>query len=326
MIIDHPEARHVLNTQGQLSVAITAAIFLCFAAQPTQCLSQVTFSPGVALSPGVAVSGSNVNSGSWSDIPRRTTLAVGQVLKDEAGKDRFTTGGAAVLVQDARGRVFIVTARHVFDNPSEQWAPNSLQIRGGKDEKKSRYEDFGSTLKLRDNGHPLFVESKQFDLAAILAPQDVVARVTDDNKKSYAVGPQDIADANDTYDGADVFILGFPALVGDRYQQRALMRSGIIAWTDSSEPVDFEFLVDARIFPGNSGGPVFSSAAGMTRNAGIVTGKPIKLLGIVSQTINAKPELALGIHLPKDAMVLGAAGVGIIEPAEGITELLAEVP
>jgi hypothetical protein len=138
--------------------------------------------------------------------------------------------------------------------------------------------------------------------------------------------PKDIADSNDTYDGADVFILGFPGLVGDQYQQRALMRSGIIAWTDSAQPTNFEFLVDARIFPGNSGGPVFSSAAGMTRDAGIVAGKSIKLLGIVSQTINAKPELALGIPLPKDGLVVGAAGVGIIEPAAGIAELLAQVP
>jgi hypothetical protein len=247
-------------------------------------------------------------------------------LKDEAGKERFTTGGAAVLVNDTKGRTFIVTARHVFDNPSEHWAPISLQIRGWRDENKSRYEDFGSELKLREDGHPLFIESSKYDLAAILAPQEIVDRVADDKHLALVVNPDEIAGADDTYDGADVFILGFPALVGDFYQQRALMRSGIIAWTDSSQPANFEFLVDSRIFPGNSGGPVFSSAAGMTRSAGISTGSQIKLLGIVSQTINAKPELALGIHIPKDALVIGAAGVGIIEPAKGITELLATVP
>ena len=96
-------------------------------------------------------------------------------------------------------------------------------------------------------------------------------RVADDNRKVIVVDPSTIASDDDTYDGADAFILGFPGLVGDRYQQRALMRAGIIAWTDSSGPADHELLVDARIFPGNSGGPVFSSAAGMTRDAGLAS-------------------------------------------------------
>jgi hypothetical protein len=127
-----------------------------------------------------------------------------------------------------------------------------------------------------------------------------------------------------TYDGEDVFVLGFPALVGEQYQQRALMRSGIIAWTDSSGPADHEFLIDARIFPGNSGGPVFSSPAGIDRDASISTGKPIRLVGLVSQTINAKPDVAFGVRLPDNAMVIGAAGVGVIEPAQELLKLMKE--
>jgi hypothetical protein len=163
---------------------------------PTVSLSQVVLSGGVTISGGYTV------PGTWSDFVRRATVAVGQIKKDQVGVDRFTTGGAAVIIRE-------------------------------------------------------------------------------------------------TYDGADVFILGFPGLVGDQYQQRALMRSGIIAWTDSLGPVEHEFLVDSRIFPGNSGGPVFSSAAGMTRNADISSGKKIKLLGLVARTVNAKPELALGMQLPE---------------------------
>jgi hypothetical protein len=64
----------------------------------------------------------------------------------------------------------------------------------------------------------------------------------------------------------------------------------------------------------------------MTKNAYLSTGRVIKLLGIVSKTINAKPELALGLHLPDAAMVIGAAGVGLIEPAQELVNLMAEVP
>ena len=174
---------------------------------------------------------------------------------------------------------------------------------------------------------PLYLASTKFDLAIIAMTQEIANRLYDDNHKLSAFGPADIAqEAVDIYDGEDVFILGFPGLVGQEYQQRALMRAGIIAWTDSSSPSARDFLVDARIFPGNSGGPVLSTAAGINRNGTISTGKPIKLLGIVSQTINAKPELAIGMELPDDAKVVGAAGVGLIAPAQELLNLMAQVP
>ena len=186
----------------------------------------------------------------------------------------------------------------------------------------SRYEDFGSEVLLRRNGRPFFTASSEFDLAVIPVTADIVKRVMGVDDKWFAVHPQDFADQASTYDGEDVFVLGFPALVGEQYQQKALMRSGIIAWTDPSGPSEHDFLIDTRIFPGNSGGPVFSSAAGVNRDASISTGKPIKLLGLVSQTINAKPDVAFGVRLPENAMVMGAAGVGVIEPAQELLKLM----
>jgi hypothetical protein len=64
--------------------------------------------------------------------------------------------------------------------------------------------------------------SKKFDLAIAPVTQDIVNRLLDDDKKIYTMEPKTIADADDTYDGADVFILGYPGLVGEEYQQRAL--------------------------------------------------------------------------------------------------------
>jgi hypothetical protein len=299
---------------------------VCFVMQPLNIVPQAVMSGNSTMFGNGTLSGGPTYAGSWSDNVRRTTLAVGELSKDEYGKDRFRTGGAAVLIQDTSNRIFIATARHVFVNPEKNWAPESLKIRGWRDEKKSRYQDFGSTLLLRKNGQPLFTISTEFDVAIIPVTQEILQRLADDNHKVMTIGPRELGVAEDTYDGADVFILGFPGLIGDLYQQRALMRTGMIAWTDSSGPVDHEFLVDARIFPGNSGGPVFSSAAGMTRNASISSSKPIKLLGIVSLTINARPEVAFGLRLPEDATVIGAAGVGVIEPAHELLKLMAQVP
>jgi len=296
---------------------------LSFAALSSSGLAQAAPS-GRTSTTSSASQGAIDPTGPWSDGPRRATLALGLISKDDSGKGRFTTGAAAVLLKDANNRVFIATALHVFDNPAEHWAPDSLQVRGWKDEKKSRYEDLGSPLILRINGRPLFTASAKFDLAVIPATQEILQRIADDSHIATVYGPDWIAGANETYDGADIFILDFPALAGAQYQQRAVMRSGIVAWTDSPNPVDHEFLVDARIVPGNSGDPVFSSASGITRTAGIESGKAVKLLGIVSQPMNAQPELVLGSHLPREAAIPAAAGITTIEPAHALIELMAQ--
>ena len=288
--------------------------------------AQVVIGGNATIGGAATISSSGVGSASWSDGARHITLAVGQVSKDASGVDLFTTGGAAVLVEDIRGHMFIATALHVFENPLEHWAPESLRIRGWKDERTSRYKDFGTVLQLRKEGKPLYRASLKFDLAVIPAPQDVLQRVATINNDVAVAAPVTFGGTEEIYDGANIFVLGFPALVGDQYQQRALIRGGIIAWTDSDDPTGNEFLIDSRIFPGNSGGPVFASAAGITRNASISAGIPTKLLGIVSQTINASPDIAFGVKLPKNAMILGAAGVGIIEPAIHLTELMAQFP
>jgi hypothetical protein len=297
---------------------------------PGACPAQATISGGATIGGGATLGGGVAYAGTWSDPVRRATVAVGTLQKDEKGVDRFTTGGAAIIIRDSRNRCFIATALHVFYNPSrdpsKNWVPESLQVRGWRDEQKSRYSDFGSTLPVRRQQKPLYLASTKFDLAIVPATQEILNRLLDDDHKLTTFDPTTVADNGETYDGADVFILGFPGLVGEEYQQRALMRAGIIAWTDSSDPSAHEFLVDSRIFPGNSGGPVLSSAAGMNRDASISSGKRIKLLGIVSKTINAKPELALGMSLPDDAMVIGAAGVGVIEPAHELLELMAQLP
>jgi hypothetical protein len=295
-------------------------VALCFPALAPSAFSQAATPGNTGRAPQ---SGSTLATGTWSDGPRRATLALGLITKDDTGTNRFTTGAAAVLLKDANNRVFIATALHVFENPAERWAPDTLQVRGWKDENKSRYEDFGSVLHLRRNGVPLYTASTKFDLAVIPATQEILQRIADDNHIATVYGPDWIGGESEIYDGADLFILSFPALVGPQVSQRALMRAGTIAWADSSHASDHEFYIDARIFPGNSGGPVFASAAGITRSAGIESGRATKLLGIISQPMSTQPELALGARVPREAVLPINAGVGIVEPAHALIELMA---
>ena len=154
---------------------------------PTVSLSQVVLSGGVTISGGYTV------PGTWSDFVRRATVAVGQIKKDQVGVDRFTTGGAAVIIRDSRDRIFLATALHVFYEPSKNWAPETLQIRGWRDERKDRYKDFGAVLSVRSNGKPLYIASTKFDLALVPVTQDIVNRLLDDDHKIFTIDPTMVA-------------------------------------------------------------------------------------------------------------------------------------
>jgi hypothetical protein len=57
-------------------------------------------------------------------------------------------------------------------------------------------------------------------------------------------------------EGQGIFVLGFPmAIVGDK-RQYVICRSGVVARIRDTLAGQNEFLVDASVYPGNSGGPV----------------------------------------------------------------------
>jgi hypothetical protein len=71
-------------------------------------------------------------------------------------------------------------------------------------------------------------------------------------------------------EGDSIFVAGFPMGLVARPRARPLLRSGCIARVqDLYEDGGREFLVDAEIFPGNSGGPVFLAPQQLS-----VTGAP----------------------------------------------------
>lgn len=83
-------------------------------------------------------------------------------------------------------------------------------------------------------------------------------------------------------EGDDVFFLGFPLGITTQKRITPLVRSGIV----SLKKEDHTFLIDANVFPGNSGSPVFlrpSIVDWKTLSIGKI--KPPKLIGIVSSSL-----------------------------------------
>ena len=101
-----------------------------------------------------------------------------------------------------------------------------------------------------------------------------------------------LAEYNEVSIGDEVFVLGFPSSVVQSQDPSVhYLRNGVVA----SKQVSPRIIIDALLFPGNSGGPVYwRQSMGMHFGQGIsgqdIPGRESKLVGIVSQTLQYMEE------------------------------------
>jgi hypothetical protein len=168
------------------------------------------------------------------------------------------------------------------------------------------------------------------DLAILPLPQEAWTHAN-----VHGVSINDFANpATDVFQGATVVVLGYPQVIGEAYLVSPIARNGIIAWVDPTQPADKPFLVDANLYNGNSGGPVFRVRNGMDRYGNINLGGGLALVGIVSRgPLQAAPVVSAdgtvyhqnpitGAQSPEAAVVANVGGIGIIEPASHARKLI----
>jgi hypothetical protein len=254
-------------------------------------------------------------------------MSLGELVEKKGRIEFHTLGSGIVIVSPDLKSACLLTARHMFVDPSKGYKPDHLSLRvpppagqGGG--------GLGVVLQLVRDGKQLwFSPPDDADLAAIPVPKMGVDHIL------HAIPVTDIGGGEDLYQGASVLVLGYPALVSEGFLETPLARGGIVAWDNPVAPTRNPFLVDANLYPGNSGGPVFHVQNGMSRSGGFVVGGRVTLIGIVSQGAilsagvfaNGQPVTAVdpvtGKSNPEQAQVVGIGGLGIIEPiarAEGI--------
>jgi S1-C subfamily serine protease len=184
---------------------------------------------------------------------RLAAFSFGRV-QHQNNREFFEVVGTGVLVATDPNTAYIVTAKHVFDDPTKQWHPSELRLRFAWRERKSVYDDLGTNLKLLDgSGRPLWLASEDgADIAAI----PITISELHPAVQPHAISITDIASGQDMFEGGNVLVLGYPGIVGNEYLVRAISRGGIIAWLNPEDPYRRPFPIDANIYPGNSGGPV----------------------------------------------------------------------
>jgi S1-C subfamily serine protease len=155
-----------------------------------------------------------------------------------------------------QGIAVLVTAAHVLDGIQGDMA--TLHLRQRVDDKTNRWVQIPFQIQIRSNNQPLWARNPAADVAAmnVTLPDFVVKQIkpitplmfVDDEKLlEYKVNP-----------GDEVRCLGYPLGVQSNEAGFPVLRSGKIASYPLTPTAQTKtFLVDLRIFKGNSGGPVF---------------------------------------------------------------------
>ena len=214
------------------------------------------------------------------------------------------------LRQEGKTGIFLVSNKHVYGDPSRTIILNFHKKKEGLDE-----PELGSVVPVQiDNfsGHYYEHPDPNIDLACInvsafaVAEKGVFSRYIHDG----LIEKFDLSKLNP---GTEVSFVGYPDNRFDVTHNLPIMRKGYLATLPT---VDFnglkQIIIDAQVFPGSSGSPVF-----------VVVDGYYHLLGVVTQTMIKNAELQA---IPTNYVysVQQTIGLGIVLKTELVKELLNE--
>lgn len=218
-------------------------------------------------------------------------------------------------------RVFLVTNRHVFEKASE--SQDILQAR------------FNRPMGTSSNVYPLPLKEADGSTSWTVHPESQadVAVLGISSKRLQTDGIEFSFFPGDTQtftleqardiemsEGDGVFVLGFPLGEAGEERNYTIVRQGIIAriqhWLRGDAKT---FLVDASIFPGNSGGPVVLKPE-LTSIQGTKRNERCGLIGMVSSYLPYR-EVAISQQTGRPRMIFEEnSGLGVVVPHDVIQE------
>lgn len=246
---------------------------------------------------------------------------------DTLKKPYFNVVGTGVLFghpDTSNHNVFLVTAKHIFFEPEKNWFPEKLRIRFSWFADKSVFENFGSEILLKNKKNEIYWRPHQNNSVDLAILQLNISIEEAGRSTVTTVRLENLATENETFEGANILLFGYPGAVGVNYWSKPLVRQGIISYVDVKEFGKKPILIDAMVFPGNSGGPVFTIPTGMTRDGSMRIGGRSAFLGIVSKAVRQFLEVEkVKVHPDSTKYkTFDYMGIGIIEPANRVKELL----
>ncbi|MDN5199932.1 serine protease [Fulvivirgaceae bacterium BMA10] len=213
---------------------------------------------------------------------------------------------------------WLVTNKHVLEDQESiilRFNPKTDQA--AKDFKSDLFEN----KKQIWTGHP----DKNVDVAVV----KIVTKHLKDNRMKYSYFRSDDTvldkkgmEKNEISEGDHIYALGFPMGLINPLRQHVIVRSGIIARIrDLYENRSKDFIVDAMVFPGNSGGPVILQPQSMSIT-GTNAHTRAELIGIVKSYIPFR-EIAVSQQTLEPRIIFEEnSGLTLVEPVDHILETI----
>lgn len=278
----------------------------------------------------------------WLNHWREATVALGRIYEThvtlpggKVSKQKiFLSVGTGVIFglnDSSKSTLWLLTARHVLSEPSEDWEPSSLIIRFSWMDEMPAEQYPGITLPLKTAGKRQWIPhpDKNVDLACI----PLRFRKTPYGRKTWPrVSFQEIGTTKDLYEGEPIVVLGYPDTLAPDFGARPMVRQGIVSWVSSKTPESSLFCIDSHVFPGNSGGPVFRWSENQDRFRRTQGKADVCFLGLVTQArihqlrlLAGGKEIEVFLQKKKPHETLFSQsyiGLGLVEPATRVKELL----
>jgi hypothetical protein len=253
----------------------------------------------------------------------QTTFLVIGAAKSPGGS---TLGTAFLLLrpfslqpnaETVSGKAVLVTAAHVFEEMSGDEATILLRKESGTEQWVLQRAHF----PIRRGGQPLWKKLPDSDVAVMYVkwplPTPYIIAISaladDESLKKTGVGP-----------GAELNVLGYPLGAMSNDAAFPILRTGVIASypllpTSSTKT----FLLDFRVFKGNSGGPVYYSPS-VPRGSAFLCCPPEFIMGLVSQEKSldmpySQLQLSLGEIIHAGAIKAAIESLPAPETAEMVT-------
>lgn len=246
--------------------------------------------------------GDNPTKRSWIG----TGFLYGKVVKKSAPKNKSY-------------HVFLVTNKHVLGDHTKVWIKFNT-VSG------STSHDFDIQLRAK-NGRELWIRhpDDDVDLCAIfinakfLLSKNMRFSYIRDDEHSYTISQ---LKNEGVTEGDGVYVLGYPMGLVDSTWQAAICRLGCIARIqDVLNAGTGDFLVDASIFPGNSGGPVVLQPE-MTAITGTKSISNANLIGVV-QSYLPYQDIAVSLQTKRPRVTFDEnSGLAPVIPVDRINELM----